>query len=103
MCVEMFLSRDAQLLINDLAPQPHNPGQLTIDAQVTCQFEQQVRAVCGLPLGSTRQHCPAAMANLLGILWQNQSPAREPVASMEEVKLHLYEDAILMQVGKWDT
>jgi 5-(carboxyamino)imidazole ribonucleotide synthase len=90
LCVEMFLTRDARLLINELAPRPHNSGHLTIDAHVTCQFEQQVRAICGLPLGSSRQHTPAAMANLLGDLWQDQSPRWDLVAAMPEVKLHLY-------------
>jgi 5-(carboxyamino)imidazole ribonucleotide synthase len=70
LCVEFFLTKDHQLLVNELAPRPHNSGHLTIDAHVSCQFEQQVRAVCGLPLGSTRQLRPAAMANLLGDLWQ---------------------------------
>ncbi len=90
LCVEMFLKRDNQLLINELAPRPHNSGHLTIDAHVTCQFEQQVRAICGLPLGSARQHCPAAMVNLLGDLWQNQPPCWEAVTVMPEIKLHLY-------------
>jgi len=66
LCVEFFLTRSGKLLVNELAPRPHNSGHLTIDAHVTSQFEQQLRAVCGLPLGSTRQHSPAAMANLLG-------------------------------------
>lgn len=90
LCVEMFLTRDARLLINEVAPRPHNSGHLTIDAHVTCQFEQQVRAICGLPLGSVRQHCPAAMANLLGDLWQDQPPRWERATAMPEVKLHLY-------------
>lgn len=90
LCVEMFLTRDQQLLINELAPRPHNSGHLTIDAHVTCQFEQQVRAVCGLPLGSARQHTPAAMANLLGDLW-HEGPLRwDNVAKMPDVKIHLY-------------
>lgn len=90
LCVEMFLTRDNRLLINELAPRPHNSGHITIDAHVTCQFEQQVRAVCGLPLGSARQHCPAAMVNLMGDLWQNQTPRWDAVAAMPHVKLHLY-------------
>lgn len=90
LCVEMFLTPGHRLLINELAPRPHNSGHLTIDAHVTCQFEQQVRAVCGLPLGSARQHCPAAMANLLGDFWRNE-PLRWPAAAaMPDVKLHLY-------------
>lgn len=90
LCVEMFLTRDQQLLINELAPRPHNSGHLTIDAHVTCQFEQQVRAVCGLPLGSARQHTPAAMANLLGDLWHEGSLRWDKVAKMPDVKIHLY-------------
>ena len=90
LCVELFMTVDDRLLINELAPRPHNSGHLTIDAHVTCQFEQQVRAVCGLPLGSARQHCPAAMANLLGDIWQTQRPDWKSVAAMREVKLHLY-------------
>jgi 5-(carboxyamino)imidazole ribonucleotide synthase len=90
LCVEMFLTRDGRLLINELAPRPHNSGHLTIDAHVTCQFEQQVRAICGLPLGSARQLCPAAMANLLGDVWLDRPPNWENVAAMSEVKIHLY-------------
>lgn len=90
LCVEMFLTRDGRLLINELAPRPHNSGHLTIDAYVTCQFEQQVRAICGLPLGSAQLHRPAAMANLLGDLWEGQEPKWDAVAACEDVKLHLY-------------
>src|SRR5262249_41913101 len=66
LCVELFVTRDEYLLVNELAPRPHNSGHLTFDACVTSQFEQQLRAVCGLPLGSTEFYKPAAMANLLG-------------------------------------
>ncbi len=90
LCVEMFLTRDGRLLINEVAPRPHNSGHMTIDSHVTCQFEQQVRAICGLPLGSARQHCAAAMANLLGDLWQDRSPNWGAVAARPEVKLHIY-------------
>ena len=65
LCVEFFLTADDRLLVNELAPRPHNSGHFTIDACLTSQFEQQLRAVCGLPLGSTEQLRPAAMANLL--------------------------------------
>ncbi|MGH7785048.1 MAG: 5-(carboxyamino)imidazole ribonucleotide synthase, partial [Candidatus Binatia bacterium] len=71
LCIEFFLTKGGKLLVNELAPRPHNSGHLTFDACVTSQFEQQVRAVCGLPLGSTEFYKPAAMANLLGDLWQN--------------------------------
>ena len=74
LCVEFFLTRDGQLLVNEIAPRPHNSGHLTFDACLTSQFEQQVRAVCGLPLGSTAQMRPAAMVNLLGDLWMDGEP-----------------------------
>jgi len=64
LCVELFLTAAGELIVNELAPRPHNSGHLTIDAHVSCQFEQQLRAVCNLPLGSTRQRQPAAMAIL---------------------------------------
>ena len=90
MCVEFFLTRDERLLVNELAPRPHNSGHLTFDACVTSQFEQQLRAVCGLPLGATEQLRPAAMANLLGDLWQEGEPAWAAACAFPEVKLHLY-------------
>jgi 5-(carboxyamino)imidazole ribonucleotide synthase len=90
LCVEFFLTRDGRLLINELAPRPHNSGHLTIDACVTSQFEQQLRSVCGLPLGSTYMMRPAAMANLLGEVWVNGEPDWAAACSAPEVKLHLY-------------
>lgn len=90
MCIEFFLTRDGKLHINETAPRPHNSGHLTIDAHVTCQFEQQVRAICGLPLGSPRQVQPAAMANLLGDLWQQGALNWSQMCAHNEVKLHLY-------------
>ncbi|MFN0109215.1 MAG: 5-(carboxyamino)imidazole ribonucleotide synthase [Blastocatellia bacterium] len=90
LCVEFFLTRQGKLLINELAPRPHNSGHLTFDACVTSQFEQQLRAVCGLPLGSTEFLRPAAMANLLGDLWQDGEPNWVAACAMPEVKLHLY-------------
>jgi 5-(carboxyamino)imidazole ribonucleotide synthase len=90
MCVEFFLTKDEKLLVNEIAPRPHNSGHLTIDACVTNQFEQQVRAVCGLPLGSTEYLKPAAMANLLGYVWQNGEPNWEKSLEIDKVKLHLY-------------
>ena len=74
LCVEFFVSTDGELLVNEMAPRPHNSGHLTFDAAVTSQFEQQVRAICGLPLGSTDLVRPAAMANLLGDLWVDGDP-----------------------------
>ncbi len=91
LCVEFFVTRDGDLLINELAPRPHNSGHLTVDACVTSQFEQQLRAVCGLPLGSTAMHRPAAMANHI---WAICGPMREPdwaaACAFPGVKLHLY-------------
>lgn len=90
LCVEFFLTRAGKLLVNELAPRPHNSGHLTIDASVTSQFEQQLRAVCGLPLGSTQLHRPAAMAQILGDLWQNGEPDWPAACTDPGVKLHLY-------------
>ncbi len=90
LCVEFFLTKDEKLLINELAPRPHNSGHLTFDACVTSQFEQQLRAVCGLPLGSTEFYRPAAMANLLGDLWKNGEPNWTAALDLPDVKLHLY-------------
>jgi 5-(carboxyamino)imidazole ribonucleotide synthase len=90
LCVEFFVTRDHKLLINELAPRPHNSGHLTVDACVTSQFEQQLRAVCGLPLGSTAMHRPAAMANLLGDLWAKGEPNWPAACAFPQVKLHLY-------------
>lgn len=90
LCVEFFLARDGRLLINELAPRPHNSGHFTLDASVTSQFEQQLRAVCGLPLGSTRLLTPSAMANLLGDLWADGEPDWTAATRFPDVKLHLY-------------
>ena len=90
LCVEFFLTRDGKLLINELAPRPHNSGHLTFDACVTSQFEQQLRAVCGLPLGSAELLRPAAMANLLGDLWRDGEPDWAAVCAYPSAKLHLY-------------
>ena len=88
--VEMFVTTDGKLLVNELAPRTHNSGHLTIDACATSQFEQQVRAVCGLPLGSTELRQPAAMANLLGHLWAKGEPKWDAALADPLVKLHLY-------------
>jgi 5-(carboxyamino)imidazole ribonucleotide synthase len=90
LCVEFFLTRSGDLLINELAPRPHNSGHLTFDASATSQFEQQLRATCGLPLGSTELLRPAAMANLLGDLWENGEPDWAAACAFPNVKLHLY-------------
>jgi 5-(carboxyamino)imidazole ribonucleotide synthase len=94
LCVEMFLLRDGQLLINELAPRPHNSGHLTIEAFETSQFAQQVRILCGLELGSTARKAPAAaMVNLLGDLWIDGHPCPSTVES-ESTFVHLYGKAV---------
>jgi 5-(carboxyamino)imidazole ribonucleotide synthase len=90
LCVEFFVARDGRLMINEMAPRPHNSGHLTIDACRTSQFEQQVRAICGLPLGSPALIEPAAMANLLGDLWSAGEPDWAAALAIPGVKLHLY-------------
>lgn len=91
LAVEFFLCADGRLLVNELAPRPHNSGHFTFDACVTSQFEQQLRAVCGLPFGSPAMLCPAVMVNLLGDLWQNGTvPDWMPVLRHPRTKLHLY-------------
>jgi 5-(carboxyamino)imidazole ribonucleotide synthase len=90
LAVEMFLLPDSTLVINELAPRPHNSGHYTFDACVTSQFEQQLRAICGLPLGSTELMRPAAMANLLGDVWARGEPDWAAAAAFPNVKIHLY-------------
>ncbi len=98
LCVEFFVGREGGLMINELAPRPHNSGHFTFDANITSQFEQQLRAVCGLPLGDVQQLAPAAMANLLGDLWLTSPDADgnsiEPdwfaALTDPDIKLHLY-------------
>jgi 5-(carboxyamino)imidazole ribonucleotide synthase len=95
LCVEFFLTPEGKLLVNELAPRPHNSGHLTFDASVTSQFEQQLRAVCNLPLGDTRLHSPAAMAQLLGDVWlaaddRNVHPDWTAALAGGNTKLHLY-------------
>ena len=89
-CVEFFVTTEGKLLVNEIAPRPHNSGHWTIEGAATSQFEQQLRAVCGLPLGSTERTRPAAMANLLGDAWANGEPDWARVCSLPGVKLHLY-------------
>lgn len=90
--VELFVTRKGTLLVNELAPRPHNSGHLTLDANVTSQFEQQLRAVCGLPLGSPALRAPAAMANLLGDVWIAAGGVPDWSAALSDpsVRLHLY-------------
>jgi 5-(carboxyamino)imidazole ribonucleotide synthase len=93
MGVEFFVSR-GRLIVNEMAPRPHNSGHYTVDACVTSQFEQQVRALCGLPLGEARAHSAAVMVNLLGDLWFDGERYREPdwakLHAVPNLKLHLY-------------
>jgi 5-(carboxyamino)imidazole ribonucleotide synthase len=94
LCVEFFILDDGSLIANEMAPRPHNSGHYTVDACATSQFEQQVRAMTGMPLGDTRQHSPASMLNILGDIWFDGSKARTPawpdIAAMPTARLHLY-------------
>ncbi len=90
LAVEFFVTRDGKVLANEIAPRPHNSGHYTIDACVTSQFEQQVRTLCGLPLGDPRLLSPVAMVNLLGEAWARGQPAWDEVLRLPEAKLHLY-------------
>jgi 5-(carboxyamino)imidazole ribonucleotide synthase len=92
LAVEMFLTKDDQLLVNELAPRPHNSGHYTLDACVTSQFEQIIRAICGLPLGSTELMTPVVMANLPGDVWIDADGHPDFASTLEVpgVKLHLY-------------
>ena len=90
LCVEFFLEKDGELLVNEIAPRPHNSGHLTFGPCITSQFEQQLRAVCGLELGSTEFYRPAAMLNLLGDVWDTGEPNWTAALEDPRVKLHLY-------------
>ena len=90
LAVEFFVS-NGELLANEMAPRPHNSGHYTIDANVTNQFEQQLRALVGLPLGDSRLHSQAVMVNILGDIWKNGAePAWDKIFARSELKLHLY-------------
>ena len=103
LCIEFFILDDGSLVVNEMAPRPHNSGHYTVDACVTSQFAQQVRAMARLPLGDVRQHSPAVMLNLLGDLWfvgqeatalSGQGapcePAWEKILALPGACLHLY-------------
>jgi 5-(carboxyamino)imidazole ribonucleotide synthase len=96
LCVELFITPDSALIVNEIAPRPHNSGHYTIDACVTSQFEQQARILAALPMGDTLQHTPAVMLNLLGDIWfaDASTAPREPdwarVLAHPQAKLHLY-------------
>jgi 5-(carboxyamino)imidazole ribonucleotide synthase len=96
LCIEFFVLKDGTLVVNEMAPRPHNSGHYTIDACITSQFAQQVRAMARLPLGDSRQHSPVVMLNILGDLWfaNGSSTAIEPawdqLLALPGANLHLY-------------
>jgi len=91
LAVEFFISTDDELLVNEIAPRPHNSGHYTLDACYTSQFEQQVRMICGLKAGNCELHTPVTMLNILGDIWpQSGEPAWDEVLNMERTRLHLY-------------
>jgi 5-(carboxyamino)imidazole ribonucleotide synthase len=90
MAVELFLLEDDTLVINEVAPRPHNSGHFTFGACVTSQFEQHLRAICGLPLGDSSLMHPVVMVNLLGDLWRNGPPRWDRLLAHPQVRLHLY-------------
>ncbi len=97
LAIEFFITKDDQIIANEMAPRPHNSGHHTIDANITSQFEQQVRAVCNIKLGSTLLHSKAIMLNLLGDIWLNETtpPDFEKILSKyDNLKLHLYDKQI---------
>jgi 5-(carboxyamino)imidazole ribonucleotide synthase len=96
LCVELFLLHDDSLVVNEIAPRPHNSGHYTIDACDVSQFELQVRTLCGLPLTQPRQHSPAIMLNILGDVWfpngasEAQTPPWDQILALPGAHLHLY-------------
>jgi 5-(carboxyamino)imidazole ribonucleotide synthase len=90
-CIEYFVTRDGQVLVNEIAPRPHNSGHLTIEAFATSQFEQQLRTICGLPVGNVEQVRPAAMLNLLGDRWLPSEPNWQAIYESPDCYLHLYD------------
>lgn len=101
LCIEFFVLQDGSVVVNEMAPRPHNSGHYTIDACITSQFEQQVRTLAQMPLGDVRQHSPAAMLNILGDVWYEgvaadaeqdaqREPAWEKVLAIPGAHLHLY-------------
>jgi 5-(carboxyamino)imidazole ribonucleotide synthase len=95
LCIEFFVLQDGSLVVNEMAPRPHNSGHYTMDACVTSQFQQQVRAMAQLPLGDVRQHSPTVMLNILGDIWfdaggNQREPAWDKVLALRGAHLHLY-------------
>lgn len=89
-CVEFFITKDMQVLVNEIAPRTHNSGHLTIEASPTSQFEQQIRAICGLELGDFSFVRPAMMQNLLGDMWADGEPNWQALTQEPNCFLHLY-------------
>ncbi|MFZ4702188.1 MAG: 5-(carboxyamino)imidazole ribonucleotide synthase, partial [Candidatus Methylumidiphilus sp.] len=90
LAVEFFVLDGGELLINEIAPRPHNSGHYTLDATLFSQFDQQVRSMCGLPPGDTRLLTPVVMVNLMGDIWGDDEPAWDVLLSQPNVHLHLY-------------
>ncbi|MEJ5210432.1 MAG: 5-(carboxyamino)imidazole ribonucleotide synthase [Burkholderiales bacterium] len=90
LAVEFFLLEGDRLVVNEIAPRPHNSGHYTLDACLTSQFQQQVRVLCGLPLGDTRLFSPVVMVNLLGDVWRDGPPDWSALLAHPDLKLHLY-------------
>jgi 5-(carboxyamino)imidazole ribonucleotide synthase len=90
MGVELFVTKSGEVLVNELAPRTHNSGHWTSDACMTSQFEQQVRAICGLPLGAVTLLSPVVMVNILGDAWANGEPKWDALLAQPNVRLHLY-------------
>ena len=90
MAVEFFVIKGGQLVVNEIAPRPHNSGHYTLDACLSSQFEMQVRTLCNLPLGAITQHTPAVMVNLLGDIWDDRQPNWAALLQFPQTKLHLY-------------
>jgi 5-(carboxyamino)imidazole ribonucleotide synthase len=90
MAVEFFISKEGDVLVNEIAPRPHNSGHFTLDACLTSQFEQQVRMLCGLPAGNSDLIEPVVMINILGDVWGNSTPHWDSLLSKPDINLHLY-------------
>jgi 5-(carboxyamino)imidazole ribonucleotide synthase len=91
LAVEFFLAPEGNLIVNEMAPRPHNSGHYSIEGCPASQFEQHLRAVCGLSFGSTNLLRPIVMINLLGDLWKDGTPDWSPLLADPNAKLHLYD------------
>ena len=90
MAVEFFISKEGDIITNEIAPRPHNSGHFTLDACETSQFEQQVRMLCNLPSGNCELKSPVVMINILGDIWGSSQPDWHDLLSIPNNKLHLY-------------